>query len=201
VNSLNDIGLTSAQTHDRNACRSLFRRAVQAAVALDIDVVIVPSFRKSFIRDDDDLASTEAFLHAACTIAAESNVSVATENVLAPGRLSAALSRVAAPNLRVLADLGNLAEYDIDPVDFATAADDRLHPDIHVKDLKTGSAGDCQLGAGVLDLATNVAEFRRLFSTTGFVVETDHRRSSPDQVSADLEWLVTVLADAEKEHN
>lgn len=200
VNSLNDIGLTSSDSDDRSACQGLFGRAVQAAVALDIGLLIVPSFRKSFIRDDDDLASTEAFLGAACAIAAESNVNVATENVLDPGRLSAALSRLAAPNLRVVADLGNLAEYDIDPLEFARAADDRLHPDIHVKDLRVGPAGDCRLGAGVIDLASSVAEFRRLFPTMGFVVETDHRRSSPDQVGADMAWLTTVLADAEKEH-
>jgi len=197
VNSLNDIGLMSAETNDKTACEGLFGRAVHAAVALDIELVIVPSFRRSFIRDDDDLATTEAFLGAACAIAAESSVNVATENVLDPGRLSAALSRIAAPNLRVLADIGNLAEYHIDPLEYGTAAEERLHQDIHVKDLRAGPAGDCRLGAGDIDLATCVAAFRRLFATTGFVVETDHRRSSPEDVRADIAWLATVLAETE----
>ncbi|MGH3689478.1 MULTISPECIES: sugar phosphate isomerase/epimerase [unclassified Microbacterium] len=195
VNALNDLGVTSADRQDQMAIGALTRKAIDAAVALDAPAVLIPAFRRSAIRTSHDATATAAFLVRIAQLAATAELVVVHENVLEPAKLITLREAVHAAGVRVLFDIGNLHEHRIDWQAYLAEATPVLHSEAHIKDHRSGPAGDIALGCGRVPLGPAVEALLRTRIVDGFVVETDHRDHGEAQIRADLAALTNLIDD------
>ena len=196
VNALNDVGVPVRGASARRERDALVRGALDAAAELGAATVLVPAFRRSVVRDGADLERTTEFL-AETARAAPAGVGVAHENVLPAWALTAMLASLDGCGVSVVFDVGNLHEHKVDWREYLHAASPFLHPEVHLKDFQRPPAGGVPLGAGSVPLPEVVGAVRRTGRVSCLVVETDHRRSTRDQLRADTDTVAHLLADNE----
>ena len=197
LNALNDIGIPSKAPELRKRRDQILLRGLGAASFLEAESVLIPAFRRSAITSELELEETAAFLRQATALACGRGLTVAHENVLPPSSLRDLLASVPSVNLTVLFDIGNLIEHDIDPVEYLRQASARLHFEAHFKDFYEPPAGSVSLGNGTAPLREILPQLLSTTRLKTFVIETDHRESTPSGIASDIEWLKNLIT----EHN
>ncbi len=87
--------------------REVLAALVEAAAALDIRLLQLPSFIDGFITNEDELVLTAEHLKFVCRRAADSGLTVGTENAISTEDNLRLLEMVDEPNLRVYFDTSN----------------------------------------------------------------------------------------------
>jgi len=190
ANCLNDIGLAAhAGTGEARAVDALLSRVLDTAAELSAPLVLVPSFRRSAIVDNDALHRTARVLARAATGAAERGLVLAHENVLAPARARVLLDRVGSPALRLVLDTFNVVEAGQDAVDLVETLGDRLADQIHLKDGPPATGASPLLGSGGAAVGATLDAVRRAgVAVHALVLENDYRDGRRDRLVADLAW-------------
>jgi len=137
--------------------RATMANAIDAAAALGLDVVQLPSFEGSFVSGAEARLNMADGLRFACNLAAVRGITVATENVLSLDETDELFERVDAPNLAVFFDMQNyLLNRGFNQVTHLDALYDRV-VQAHAKDGKGGVLSSAIVGTGEARVAEQIA--------------------------------------------
>ncbi|BCH57139.1 hypothetical protein RvVAR031_pl04700 (plasmid) [Agrobacterium vitis] len=192
ANVLNDLGLTAKEgTSLANDVRNVIIRALNVAAELGVDLVFLPSFRRSAITDPPTLTRTAEILRWACDEASQRKILLATENVLAPKQLRTLMALVDSSNFRVVLDTGNISNLGADPVAILRTAGAALARQVHIK-----NTNDQQpLRAPAPAVLNTLAELRQSsVPINAMILENDYRNGELNRITADIGWLRDQLA-------
>jgi sugar phosphate isomerase/epimerase len=184
-NHFNDIGLTSEPW----IARPLLERLLDAAVALAVPLVFVPSFRRSAIDGPAAFARTAAVLRWAAAEAQKRDLVLANENVLTGEQARALADAVGSPAFRLLLDTFNPVAAGLRADALAASLGDLLADQVHLKDGPPDRGASPLLGAGdgrVEETVNSLREHR--VPVRAFVLENDYRDADTARLAADLAW-------------
>jgi sugar phosphate isomerase/epimerase len=184
-NHFNDVGLTS----EPRIVWPLLRRLLDAAVALGVPLVFVPSFRRSVIDGPVAFARTVAVLRRAAARAERHGLVLASENVLGAERARALAEEVGSPAFRLLLDTYNPVAAGLRVAALVAALGDLLADQVHVKDGPPEPGASPLLGAGDGQLGDAMDALREhRVPVRAFVLENDYRNGDTARLAADLAW-------------
>ena len=185
--------LATRSVEDAGLSRDTVWAALDAAAELGAPLVYVPCFHRTQIQNEDDLARTADFLHAACAHAGP--VLVGSENSLSASGNRALVARVNHPGFRVLVDHCNAVLWGHDPLELVDARLPHACGQIHCKDSTRGGLGNAPLGDGDARFAQTCERLR----ATGFrglvVSENDYRVDGERRAAHDLAALARHLGE------
>ncbi len=177
------------------------RKAIESAQAMEIPLVMAPSFGKSMINTDQDMAEAVSYLQFACDYAKPFGITVATENALSATRIEEMFERVNRENLKLYFDSQNhFLQKGYDIADLLK----EVYPfvcEVHLKDGKEGNLSASLLGQGETGFYRTMDVLREKTYSGWLVLENYYDReplslqaNDPlDLVSKDLEILKSVL--------
>jgi sugar phosphate isomerase/epimerase len=184
-NHFNDVGLTS----EPGVVRPLLERLLDAAVALGVPLVFVPSFRRSAIDGPAAFARTADVLRWAAAEADARGLVLANENVLTGEQARALADEVGSPAFRLVLDTFNPVAAGLRADTLIPALADLLADQIHLKDgpPATGASPSLGTGGGRLDDTIDALREHRV-PVHAFVLENDYRDGDPARLATDLAW-------------
>ena len=184
-NHFNDVGLTSGP----DVVRPLLERLLDAAVALGVPLVFVPSFRRGAIDGPAAFDRTAEALRWAAAGAHARGLTLANENVLDGTRARALAEAVDSPAFRLLLDTFNPVAAGLDPVALVVAVADLLADQVHLKDGPPATGGSPPLGAGDGRVGDTISALHaHLVPVRAFVLENDYRDGDTARLATDLAW-------------
>lgn len=149
VDHLNRFGLTRPMDSRAGMiCTDGVKRGIEAAAAMQIPVVQLPSFNDGAIRTERDFYNTCEKLKLFCEIAAPCGITIASENALSAAETLRMVRQVGCENFKIMFDTQN---YFLHGRQNAAAILRALHPhvaQIHLKDGYNGKLSGSLLGAG-----------------------------------------------------
>jgi sugar phosphate isomerase/epimerase len=168
-------------------------RAIEWAVALGADAILVPFFGRAELVDDSDLDRAAAALQPLCRLAGERGVTLCYEGTLAAGRILALSERIGSRAFGCYFDLANPL---VRGLDTATEIRDLLGliRRVHFKDTRV-TAGDCVPGLGRVDFAESYEALRDIGFDGWLVLETPP--APPELVARDLAFARSVFPSLE----
>ncbi len=185
ANHVNDVGLTSNPW----TVQPLLKRLLDAAVALEVPMVLVPSFRRSAINGPADLSCTAAALRIAAAGAQERDLVLANENVLSAERARELADEVGSPAFRLVLDTFNPVAAGLQADALVAALRDLLADQIHLKDGPPDVGASPLLGAGDGRVASTVeALLEHRVPVHAFLLENDYRDGNTARLATDLSW-------------
>ncbi len=184
-NHFNDIGLTS----EPRIVRPLLERMLDAAVALGMPLVFVPSFGRSAIDGPTAFARTAEALRRAAEEAEGRGLVLANENVLT-GELARALTdEVGSPAFRLVLDTFNPVAAGLRVDALVASLGDLLADQVHLKDGPPSLGAFPLLGAGEGRLGDTVDALREhRVPVRAYVLENDYRDGDASRLATDLAW-------------
>lgn len=133
---------------------NIIEMAIEAAVDLNMDMVMMPSFVDGFIDTDEDLQNTADCLRYACDLAAKHDIIIASENLLSLERNAQLFMEVGRKNLTTFYDSQNYkSNLGWEQVPMLEGLYNNLYPEIHVKDGVDDIISCRLLGQGDTDFA------------------------------------------------
>ncbi len=149
IDSLNWYGLTRPLS-SRNGIIAFdgIRRGIDAAAAMNISVVQLPSFNDGAIRTESDFRNTCEKIKMACEIAQPLGITIASENTLSAQETRRMMHEVGSNNFGILFDTQNY--FLADGRDTAALLRE-IHPyvvQVHLKDGYNGKLSGSILGTG-----------------------------------------------------
>lgn len=149
IDSLNWYGLTRPLS-SRNGMLAFdgIRRGLDAAAAMHIPVVQLPSFNDGAIDSESDFRNTCEKIKMACEIAKPLNITVASENTLSAAQTMRMVQEIGYENFKIMFDTQNY--FLADGRDTAAMLRE-IHPyvvQIHLKDGYNGKLSGSVLGTG-----------------------------------------------------
>lgn len=184
-NHFNDVGLASGP----EIVLPLLERLLDAAVALEVPLVFVPSFRRSAIDGPAALARTTEALGWAAAEAAARGLVLASENVLTGGQARALAGEVGSPAFRIVLDTFNPVAAGLRADALVTSLGDLLADQVHLKDGPPDAGPSPMLGAGDGRLDNTIGALRqRRVPVRAFVLENDYRDADYARLVTDLAW-------------
>lgn len=157
VNALCNYGMTNPlSTKKGEIARLALKKGVEAAQALQIPIVQLPSFFDGEIKNEEDFKEFVNCMKFICSYAMDRGVIIGTENVLAAEDVKRLIEEVGFPNLKVFFDLQNhyyFKGYKISEVLRELAP---YICEVHAKDGKTGDLSGALLGQGDVDFFKSV---------------------------------------------
>jgi sugar phosphate isomerase/epimerase len=184
-NHFNDIGLIS----EPRIVRPLLERLLDAAVALGVPLVFVPSFRRSAIDGPTAFTHTAATLRWAAAEAQKRDLLLANENVLTSEQARVLVDEVGSPAFRLVLDTYNPVAAGLRTEALVTALGELLADQIHLKDGPPDQGVTPLLGAGDGRLGDTVnALLNHRVPVRAFVLENDYRDGDTARLAADLDW-------------
>ncbi|MFI6762848.1 sugar phosphate isomerase/epimerase family protein [Micromonospora sp. NPDC050417] len=184
-NHLNDIGLTSGS----RMVRPLLQRLLDAAVALGVPLVFVPSFRRSAIDGPAALTRTAAVLGWAAAQAQERGLVLASENVLSGEQARVLADEVDSSAFRLVLDTFNPVAAGLRTDALVASLADLLADQVHLKDGPPDRGPSPLLGAGTGRLVETLTALREhRVPVHAFVLENDYRGADTARLAADLAW-------------
>jgi sugar phosphate isomerase/epimerase len=149
VNALCRHGMNnSSESKEGKIARLAIRKGIEAADALGLPLVQLPSFEDGAIRTAEDMDSLAENLRYACDLAAEKGILIGMENVLSIDENRMILQRVGKSNLKIYFDMQNYflnRGYD-SVVMLEALAQDII--EFHAKDGNVGELSGALLGTG-----------------------------------------------------
>ncbi|GAA4955188.1 sugar phosphate isomerase/epimerase family protein [Actinoplanes utahensis] len=184
-NHFNDVGLLSGA----NVVQPLMERLLDAAAALGVPLVLVPSFRRSAIDGPDAFDRTARTLAWAAEQAAARGLLLANENVLAGDRARALFDAVGSPAFRLVLDTYNPVAAGANVAELVASVADLLADQVHLKDGPDRDGVSPLLGAGDGGLGETIAALAaQRVPVHAFVLENDYRDGDPKRLATDLAW-------------
>lgn len=185
-NHLNDVGLCSAEPA---LVRRVLERLLDAAHALGVPLVFVPSFRRSAIDGPVAFARTVEVLRWAARQAEVRGLVLASENVLPANQARALAERVGSPAFRLVLDTFNPVAAGLEPNLLVAEIGDLLADQVHLKDgpPDVGATPPLGTGAGRLDDTLDALRRHRV-PVSAFVLENDYRDGNSARLAIDLAW-------------
>jgi 2-epi-5-epi-valiolone 7-phosphate 2-epimerase len=184
-NHFNDIGLTC----DDQIVRPLLHRLLDAAVALEVPLVFVPSFRRSAIDGPAAFSRTARALRWAAEHAERLGLVLASENVLTAELARALAAEVGSSAFRLVLDTFNPIAAGLRPNALVASLGELLTDQVHLKDGPPDRGPSPLLGAGDGRLAETLEALREHRVPTGaLVLENDYRDGDTARLAADLVW-------------
>lgn len=149
IDSLNWYGL-SRPLHSRNGMIAFdgIRRGIEAAAAMGIPVIQLPSFNDGAIRNETDFHNTCEKIKMACEIARPLGITIASENTLSAKDTQRMVREVGYGNFGIMFDTQNY--FLADGRDTAALLRE-IHPyvvQVHLKDGYNGKLSGSVLGTG-----------------------------------------------------
>ncbi|NQT59962.1 MAG: sugar phosphate isomerase/epimerase [Bacteroidetes bacterium] len=141
--------------------RSGVLKAVEACEYMNIPLILVPTFEKSYIDSDSKFAMVVDLYKAACAVAAESGITIAAENTLSVSKTRELVERVGAENFGIYFDTQN---YFLSNNDFTPDVLEQLYPhivEVHVKDGKDKDLSGALLGTGDADFFKSIEVLKK----------------------------------------
>jgi sugar phosphate isomerase/epimerase len=183
---LNDLGITSPPGSGNAAkVAESIGIAIEAAAAMDVPLVFLPSFRAGEIHDDSDLERTAAVLAGACDAAA-GRVTIATENTLGADDNLRLLAAAGRSDLRILLDTQNPFLWGHRVASMVDPLWQHLVAQVHVKDGRGGDMGNAVLGEGESGFL-ETAEAMRACGFAGVAIsENDYHGARSAAAASDI---------------
>ncbi|WP_175647279.1 sugar phosphate isomerase/epimerase family protein [Streptomyces cyaneochromogenes] len=182
-NHLNDVGLTS------RAARPVLERLLDAAAALAVPLVFVPSFRRSAIDSAAAFDRTAEVLGWAAADAAARGLVLASENVLTGKQARTLVERVASPAFRLVLDTFNPVEAGLSCRELVAELGEFLADQVHLKDGPPAVGATPPLGTGTGRLDDTLEALReQQVPVRALVLENDYRDGDRARMLADLHW-------------
>ncbi|WP_158104592.1 sugar phosphate isomerase/epimerase family protein [Amycolatopsis kentuckyensis] len=182
-NHLNDVGLTTAPA------RPIVERLLDAAHALEVPLVFLPSFRRSAIDGPAAFERTARVLAWAAAEAEARGLRLASENVLAPHRATELAERVGSPAFRLLLDTFNPVKAGLRPEALVAGAGPLLADQVHLKDGPPDVGATPALGDGTGRVHSTLDALREhAVPVRALVLENDYRDGDPGRLATDLAW-------------
>lgn len=191
VNVLNRYGLYNTE----NAHRSwqAIQSAIDAAAALEVHLVFLPSFHKSEIHNRDELLRTAEVLRRACLYGAGQQVFIATENSLGTKESFELIQQVEQPNFRLLFDTQNPVLWGHKPEELIEELHTFFCNQIHVKDGQGGMMGNTLLTKGLANIPATLQALQEAHFSGDIILENDYRFDTAMRVKHDQEVLKSLL--------
>jgi len=149
VRELDRHGMTRKDgTMEKEIAVEAILKAISAADAMNIPIVMLPSFEDGEIKTDRDFQRVVNCLKMACEEAEKKNIIIATENLLSIEETKQLFNLVNKPNLRLYFDTQN---YHLRRNYNVASMVEELFPyicEIHVKDGRDGHMSGALLGEG-----------------------------------------------------
>jgi 2-epi-5-epi-valiolone 7-phosphate 2-epimerase len=158
-------------SEDRETVMTAIYKAIDAAVAMNIPLVMIPQFVKSAIETEDDFQCVVKTLQDVCQTALEKSIIIATENLLTVDELSRLFKEVDRSNLRLYFDTQN---YYLNKGYDTPSLIEALMPfiyEVHVKDGKENDLSGALLGTGDTKFFESVDLLKKNGYTGWFVSE------------------------------
>jgi sugar phosphate isomerase/epimerase len=174
--------------------RAEVARALDWAVALGADAILVPFFGRAELVDDSDLDRAAAAFQPLCRLAGQRGVTLCYEGTLPAGRILTLSERVGSRAFGCYFDLANPV---VRGLDTATEIRDLvgLIRRVHFKDTRV-TAGDCVPGRGRVDFGESYEALREIGYDGWLVLETPS--APPELVSRDLAFARSVFPSLER---
>lgn len=136
MNDLNNHGLRNGRgTEFGDIAYEGLEIALDAAAALKIPVLMIPSFVNNDMHTEQDIANTVEALQYACDRAAKNGTMIATETAITSDKLKELFARVDRPNLRLFYDSQNYMCFrGYNPMDHLPIVYPYMVNQLHVKD-------------------------------------------------------------------
>ncbi|WP_439427754.1 sugar phosphate isomerase/epimerase family protein [Micromonospora sp. LA-10] len=184
-NHFNDVGPGA----DPLVVRRLLERLLDAALALGVPLVFVPSFRRGAIHGPAEFAATVRVLRWAGGQAQQRGLVLANENVLPAEQARRLVEEVGSPAFRLVLDTFNPVAAGL-PVDALVAAlGDLLADQVHLKDGPPDRGPSPLLGAGAGRVDDTLDALREHgVPVRALVLENDYRDHDGARLAADLAW-------------
>lgn len=193
INILNDYGLHSAAgTSNAQKCWSAIERALEAANALRVPLLFLPSFRQSEIRTEQELQRTAQVLRKACLQAAQANIIVATENSLGIEGNRQLIRFVNHPQLRILLDTFNPVRWGHNVGAMVVQLYPFLCQQIHLKDGWCQPLRSASLTLGEANVIATLQALKARNFQGDFLLENTYPGNLVEQVRYDRSVLHTV---------
>ncbi len=187
---LNQLGLTSpAGSEQARSCEWSIALAIHAAARLGAPLIYLPSFANGEIRDESGLRRTAEAMQAACDLAAQDGLLVATENTLGAADNRRLLRLVDRPNARVLLDTQNPSLWSHDVATYVDELWPHLADQVHMKDGRDGQMGNAALGDGQAGLAATIGVLRAHGFEGSVISENDYSREAAGRAARDVAFL------------
>lgn len=191
---LNELGLTSpAGSENARSCEGSITVAIRAAAHLGAPLIYLPSFVNGEIRDEDGMRRTAEVMRAACDLAADHGVSVATENTLSAADNLRLLAMVDRPNAQVLLDTQNPALWGHDVAAYVESLWPYLASQVHVKDGRDGQMGNAALGTGQAGFAATAATMKAHGFDGMLISENDYSGEAAGSAAQDVALLTALF--------
>ncbi|MCA1755110.1 MAG: sugar phosphate isomerase/epimerase [Spirochaeta sp.] len=160
-------------SEEHHIVRMGITKAVDAAAAMDVSLVMIPNFVKSQVRSAEDFRRLVQELSWACDYAADAGVVIAEENFMTVADTERLFDAVGRVNLRLYFDLQNYY------LNAGMHTPDLIEPllpyivQVHAKDGKNKDLSGAPLGEGDVHLLDSVSELRRL-GYSGWMVNENY---------------------------
>ena len=177
------------------------KKAIESAQAMDVPLVMAPSFGKSMINSGQDMTEAVSYLQLACDYAKPFGITIATENALSANMITQLFERVNRENLKLYFDSQNhFLQKGYDIADLLK----EVYPfvcEVHLKDGKEGNLSASLLGQGETGFYRTMDVLKEMNYSGWLVLENYYDREPlslqaedpVELVSKDLEILNSVL--------
>lgn len=136
-------------TEDAYLASMAIRKAVDAAEAMGISMVMLPSFEKSNIKTEVEFQRAVTVLREACDYAENRKVKIATENLLSVGEIQRLFEEVNRENLSLYFDTQNyFLNKGLHTPDLIEPFFPYMCDQVHIKDGKVGELSGSLIGRG-----------------------------------------------------
>jgi sugar phosphate isomerase/epimerase len=185
----NGGGLADPDPSVRAAAEEDVRRAIDWAVALGADVILVPFFLAGELVSEEHVERAAGALRALCPLAAERGVRLCYEGTLPARRVRRLAADVGSDAFGCYFDLANPVPRGYDTATELRALGDLVRR-VHLKDARV-KGGDCHPGLGLVDFAASAAALDEIGYDDWLVLETP---PGPEAlVRRDLSFARTVF--------
>lgn len=152
-------------------------RAIDAARAMNISTIMIPSFLESDIVTANDLSRTAQVLQFACDYALSKKITVATENLLLPESMDKLSALVDRPNLKLYFDTQNYYAFKgYNPASIIGGLASMFCQEVHVKDGIGGQISSALLGEGDSGFVLSINALKRTGYSGWLIIENYYDR-------------------------
>jgi sugar phosphate isomerase/epimerase len=185
----NEGGLADADPHVAQEAADDVRAAIDWAIRLGADAVLVPFFLRGRLAGEDDVARAEAAFRALCPEAAARGVTLLYEGTLPAERVRLLAERVGSQGFGCYFDLANPLGHGLDTATEIQALGNLIRR-VHVKDGRA-KPGDCAPGLGRVDFSASAAALEEIGYDGWLALETPP--ALPPLVARDLSFTRSVF--------
>jgi len=187
VNQLNIDGMTNSSGSEKaQKCWDAIQIALDAAIAMDVDLVFLPSFNDSEIRNETDLQRTAEVLRHACNYVADHALMVAAETTLGVSGHQALIEAVGHPKLCVLIDSLNPVLWGHRPAELIQEFWSIMSDQFHAKDGINGIMGSALLDIGQANFAETAAVLKSLAFSGYVILENEYKSDFETSIGKDI---------------